>query len=146
MIRSSVSRTYPSSPDWRALRRLWKSNDIEKTEQLSKLVIEQFETGSPRKVSQFLRLTQLLNFSITKSSYPCVSGMLCGGPLLTTSCISTALGEMRITLYRRFTISPSPATKMSSPCCRKIFLGSPGWLANPKNLSGMGGGGGTGGT
>src|SRR5258708_2894893 len=49
---------------------------------------------------------------------------------------------MWTTLYLRSTISPSPATKTSSPCERNTFLGSPGLLAKPKNLSGMGGGGG----
>src|SRR5437764_14972885 len=49
------------------------------------------------------------------------------------------------TRYRRFTISPSPATKISSPCERKTFLGSPGRLAKPKNFKLMGGGGGGGG-
>src|SRR5579862_6064387 len=39
-------------------------------------------------------------------------------------------------------MSPSPAMKTSSPCERKILLGSPGLLAKPKNLRLMGGGGG----
>src|SRR5262249_45684382 len=34
---------------------------------------------------------------------------------------------------------------MSSPSTRKILLGSPAWLANPKNFRLMGGGGGGGG-
>src|SRR5438445_2245140 len=52
---------------------------------------------------------------------------------------------MRRILQRRLTISPSPAINTSSPCERKIFFGSPGWFAKPKNFSGMGacwGGGG----
>src|SRR5258708_35791385 len=42
-------------------------------------------------------------------------------------------------------MSPSAATKTSSPCARKTFLGSPERLANPKNFKLMGGGGGGGG-
>src|SRR6266853_2883886 len=37
-------------------------------------------------------------------------------------------------------ISPSPAMNTSSPLERKIFLGSPGLLAKPKNFKGIGGG------
>ena len=61
------------------------------------------------------------------------------------SCISTDVGEMCTILYRRSTISPSPAIHTSSPCSRKIFFGSPTLLAKPKNFSGIGGGCGTGG-
>src|SRR5882762_3547554 len=42
-------------------------------------------------------------------------------------------------------MSPSVAMKISSPADRKIFLGSPGLLAKPKNFKLMGGGGGGGG-
>src|SRR5208282_1452258 len=42
-------------------------------------------------------------------------------------------------------MSPSEAIKISSPCDRNTFFVSPGWLAKPKNLSVIGGGGGTGG-
>src|ERR1700722_6167719 len=42
-------------------------------------------------------------------------------------------------------MSPSEAIKMSSPWDKKTFLVSPGRFANPKNLSVMGGGSGTGG-
>src|SRR6185369_5988413 len=65
--------------------------------------------------------------------------------LLSTSSISTDCGEMRTTLYRRFTMSPSEAIKTSSPVDKKIFFVSPVRLANPKNLRLIGGGGGGGG-
>src|ERR1035438_140939 len=42
-------------------------------------------------------------------------------------------------------MSPSAAIKMSSPWDKNTFLVSPGWLAKPKNLRLMGGGGGMGG-
>ena len=71
--------------------------------------------------------------------YPDVSGIFCGGPLLTKSWTSTDVDEIRMTLYRRSTISPSPAMNTSSPLDRKILFGSPGWLAKPKNFSGIGG-------
>src|SRR5260370_38354634 len=78
-------------------------------------------------------------------TYPWVRGIFCGGPLPSTSWISTEFDDMRMTLYRRFTMSPSAAMNTSSPWERKIFLGSPGSLANPKNLRLMGGGACTGG-
>src|SRR5580692_4026536 len=43
-------------------------------------------------------------------------------------------------------MSPSAAIKMSSPCDRNTFFVSPGWLAKPKNLGVIGGGGGIVGT
>src|SRR5258706_9581092 len=78
------------------------------------------------------------------TNYPCVRGML-WRLLFSTSSMSTAAGEIRKTRYRRLTMSPSEAMKMSSPDDRKIFFGSPVLLAKPKNFRLMGGGGGMGG-
>ena len=65
--------------------------------------------------------------------------------LFSTSSISTAVPVMRRTRYRRLMMSPSLAMNTSPSCERKILFGSPGLLANPKNLSVIGGGWGGGG-
>ncbi len=71
--RSSVSRTYPSSRD--------DSGDESRP---------QFARGA---LDSRICAAQFLH-----DGFPCVSGMLCGGPLPTRSWISTDVAEIRTTL------------------------------------------------
>ena len=86
--RISVSRMYPSSPRrCRCGARRALENEAIGILQFCNLVIEKY-------LSQGFKITQLLNLIC----YPWVSGMLCGGPLPTTSWMSTDVGEIFTTL------------------------------------------------